>query len=103
MTASASIVFLMDIQERLDELFETWEEPRYLEALECARDRYRDCVRRQLPERDGSPDRRLSLRAGIEQARYARGCTRAFADGGFDALFDFQRDFVWRHSLAEVS
>lgn len=67
----------------------------YLGALRAACSAYEEklgCAfaRRHLPGTTG-------LDAAVELVRYARGCVEAFEADGFDGLFDFERDFVWRH------
>jgi hypothetical protein len=84
-----------------------WDEPDYLAALENACRQYEETLRRSFQNRHryldlpgmGPKTVLKGVHADAECVRFARGCVKSFADGGFDALFDFQREFIWHYNV----
>jgi hypothetical protein len=60
---------------------------------------YRDMVIRSMEPYPGTSAKRnrAGLRADLEMWRFNRNSLRALERGGFEAMFEFQRKFNWKH------
>ena len=90
---------ISDASEVIEEIGRRQAEPDYLSALDAVCRKYEELLASDLKARadlNGSGPR--VVLGSVERLRYARGARDAFAAGGFDALFDFQCDFCWRHA-----
>ena len=85
-----------------------WLRSEYLAAMRWTGEAYEDTVRRSWKDRDNPESltkkgtRRKQwqnwIRGDIEMLRFNRGSYKAFEEGGWESLHEFQNNFEWRYN-----